>query len=183
MYGPPSYKTQRRLFGGTQDIGQVFSALDSDSRSMEHGLASWRVQTSQWTSCCFISTVAGWCTGMVYTQTIYSHDIPAGTGHSLVSPTRLRRWPVSTIMKAQILRSAGGRFQTRPAGPSHTGFCISGVEGWPPAGHTAATVTFAADVEVIASTPARSTSDLLKPVRRFSLPLPQYVGHVRHVGH
>ena len=45
----------------------------------------------------------------------------------------------------------------------------------------AATVTFAAKVEVIASAPGRSSPvggsaspDLLMPIRRFSLPLPQF---------
>ena len=115
----------------TQDIGQVLSALDSDSRSMERGLASWH-PASQRMSCCFISTVAGWCTSIVYTQN-FSLTCTCGDrtctrfAHSFRQPG-FGGGPVDHYKGPDSLFS-WGRFQARPTGPSSTGFCISDAEG------------------------------------------------------
>ena len=87
-----------------------------------------------------------------------------------------------TILKEQMLRSAGadtkldrrGHLAPDLASPARRA-------GRTAACRTAATVTFPTRVEIIASTPTRSTPvdgsaspDLLKPTRRFSLPQHQF---------
>ena len=42
-YGPPACPTQHRCVDKAQDTGTVLPSMDGDTRSMERGVASWRV--------------------------------------------------------------------------------------------------------------------------------------------
>ena len=133
MYGPPSCKTPCQLFSGNQDIGQVLSTLDSDLHNLERGLAiaSWRVRHRNG---CHVVSSAWWPVGasVSYIRRPSPSRVLEGTGHAQVHSFRHPGFgggPVDHYKGPYNLIVLPGRFQTRPAKPSHTGFCLSGAEG------------------------------------------------------
>ena len=126
VYGPPVCPTQRRYVGENQDTGPVHPSLDGDMC----GVASWRVRHCHGRHAI---PSARWPVGTPVSSLRRPSPsrVPAGTGYE--EPISFHHpgfggGPVDHFEGLDSSFCRGG-FQTGPAGPSRTRFCIPGAEG------------------------------------------------------